>query len=411
MLIQLNSKPLADFDDPLGVLHDCHRRIENFLEQLIMVTSEALASDGVLSDQASLTLAGALRYFRIAAPKHVLDEEETLFPRLRASNDARVSETFEQIERLEKEHDKTNSLHAKVDELGRAWIDTRQIDASDLAHLKEMLEELHSIYTEHIKVEENHIFPLAQDVINKDEQVKMGREMKTRRQPGGIDMHSTLSALVNQVPARARIFDELKLSYCCSGTTPLEDACIEQGLDIADVVRKLAAVSAPVKLDNDWDKSETSKIVDHISRTHLDKLHEDLPHAMFLASTVARVHGARKEGVVEAHLSFAKTAKKLETRADNLGLEILPKLTNLPEDSEGRAQLLREINETIEQIDAINAGFVELHEILHDYIVPEGACTKHRTMLATFERMEKYLQESAQIERDVLYPRIESQLA
>ena len=35
MLLTINAPPRSDFDNPLGLLSDCHRRIEKFLEQLI----------------------------------------------------------------------------------------------------------------------------------------------------------------------------------------------------------------------------------------------------------------------------------------------------------------------------------------------------------------------------------------
>jgi regulator of cell morphogenesis and NO signaling len=408
MLIQLNSKPLADFDDPIGVLEDCHRRIEGFLEQLITVT-DMTDETGTLTEPAALTMIGALRYFKNAAPKHVLDEEETLFPRLRASGDPRVKETFTQIERLEAEHARTDELHASVDATMRSWMDTGVLAAADLAELRRQLEELREIYTAHIKVEEQHVFTLARDVIGADEQLEMGREMQARRRIG-IDTTRPLSALVTEVPARARVFDELGLGYCCSGTTSLEDACTEKGLELADVVRKLTAAGAGSAATRDWSDSSVPEIVDYIVTTHHAKLREVLPHAMFLASTVARVHGARKEGVVEAHLSFAKTATVLEQRTDTLEQDVFPKLVELPSDEAARAELLESLDRMVQAQDSVNAGFVQLHEILDDFIVPEGACTKHRTMLATYERMEADLQACAQIENDVLFPRVREQL-
>lgn len=409
MLIQLNSKPLANFDQPLGVLEDCHRRIEGFLGQLITVT-DMHEADGILSEQGALTLAGALRYFKNAAPKHVLDEEVSLFPRLRASGDPRVQETFAHIERLETEHARTNELHATVDVLGRRWMDDGVLDADDRAALRSQLAELQEIYTAHIKVEEQHVFPLAHDVIDEQAQLEMGREMMARRKVG-IDTSRPLSALVTEVPARARVFDELGLGYCCSGTTSLEDACAEQGLDTDEVVRRLTAAALRHTDDRDWMQAPLEELVEHIIGEHHAKLRETLPHAMFLAATVARVHGARKEGVVESHLAFSKVAKTLERRTDEIEQDVFPQLLNLPTDAAARDELLATIDRMVSEHDSVVAGFEQLHEILDDFIVPEGACTKHRTMLATFERMEERLQTRGHLENDVLFPRVREQLA
>jgi hypothetical protein len=46
MAIQIGAKPDSGFDDPIGMLKDCHRRIEHFLNILcvlrIVLRSEAL---------------------------------------------------------------------------------------------------------------------------------------------------------------------------------------------------------------------------------------------------------------------------------------------------------------------------------------------------------------------------------
>lgn len=67
------------FANPIGLLSDCHRRIERFLKTLEAVAGES----GVLDAQCRKALQTALEYFRSAAPKHTADEEEDLFPMLR----------------------------------------------------------------------------------------------------------------------------------------------------------------------------------------------------------------------------------------------------------------------------------------------------------------------------------------
>ena len=46
MPISIGARPQSGFDDPLGLLSDCHRRIESFLGVLIRVVDRAGARDG-----------------------------------------------------------------------------------------------------------------------------------------------------------------------------------------------------------------------------------------------------------------------------------------------------------------------------------------------------------------------------
>src|SRR3954449_12487157 len=81
MPVVIGAKPESNFTDPIGLLTDCHRRIERFLSVLVQVTAQA--NGGALTQEQRRGLDTALRYFRDAAPKHTADEESTLFPRLR----------------------------------------------------------------------------------------------------------------------------------------------------------------------------------------------------------------------------------------------------------------------------------------------------------------------------------------
>jgi len=78
MPVVIGAKPENSFAEPIGLLEDCHRRIERFLSVLAQLSGQV----SLTADQRA-SLETALRYFREAAPKHTADEEETLFPRFR----------------------------------------------------------------------------------------------------------------------------------------------------------------------------------------------------------------------------------------------------------------------------------------------------------------------------------------
>lgn len=179
MAISLGARPEHGFDQPLGLLSDCHRRIERFLDTLIRVTDEC--PDGALTPRARQGLEVALRYFREAAPRHTADEEASLFPRLRASTDPRAKGAMEAIQRLEAQHDTADRLHAQVDSIGRAWLADERLAAADLARLREMLVELRAIYEEHIAAEDHGVFPLAAELLDAAALAEVGREMAARR--------------------------------------------------------------------------------------------------------------------------------------------------------------------------------------------------------------------------------------
>lgn len=117
MPIQIGAAPDHDFDEPLGLLSDCHRRIEHFLD--VLIATERRAAGGPLTPAQRGDLEASVRYFAVAAPKHTADEEQSLFPRLRAVDDPDATQS---LERLEHDHDEAEQHHAAVDHLVRQWL-------------------------------------------------------------------------------------------------------------------------------------------------------------------------------------------------------------------------------------------------------------------------------------------------
>ncbi len=179
MPVTIGAKKESDFSDPLGMLGDCHRRIERFLAVLVAVT--AREKGGALSDQRRNELSTALTYFRDAAPRHTADEEESLFPRLRQSPDAGVREALARLDRLEHDHARAARAQDEVDRLGRQWLTAGELPPEDAARLASVLGELAELYREHIALEDTGIFPLAASVLPPSERASIGAEMAARR--------------------------------------------------------------------------------------------------------------------------------------------------------------------------------------------------------------------------------------
>jgi hemerythrin-like domain-containing protein len=178
MLNILGRGPDHDFNQPLGLLSDCHRRIETFLGVLLRVAREKAGR--TLDPDSTDALRKAKKYFVYAAPKHTADEEESLFPRMREVLPADASSRAD-IERLHGDHDDANALHARVDELLGVWLGDGVLPGEQAAELIKLLENLDVLYREHIRVEESVVFPLAGKVLSDTDLLQVGAEMRARR--------------------------------------------------------------------------------------------------------------------------------------------------------------------------------------------------------------------------------------
>src|SRR5579864_3932963 len=135
MPVQIGQKRESSFGDPLGLLSDCHRRIERFLAVLVKICDASKGGELKAGERASLET--ALVYFRNAAPKHTSDEEDSLFPRLRASGEAKAA--LDCLEKLEGDHDMARRDHEAVDSLGMRWLGQGQLREQDAREMSQAL--------------------------------------------------------------------------------------------------------------------------------------------------------------------------------------------------------------------------------------------------------------------------------
>jgi iron-sulfur cluster repair protein YtfE (RIC family) len=177
MPVQIGAKTHS-FSDPTALLSDCHRRIEMFLGTLIKVGGYI---ENPLADDARTALGSSLRYFQEAAPKHTADEEQSVFPRLRQSQDSDVAAALATLDALEADHRRAHSLHAVVNALGKQCLEEGRLSPPQAARFREAVAELASIYKSHIRVEDDLIFPLAGRLLSSADKQVIATEMSARR--------------------------------------------------------------------------------------------------------------------------------------------------------------------------------------------------------------------------------------
>ncbi len=180
MPIVIGAKKESDFTDPIGLLRDCHRRIERFLSVLVNIAEQDAGAN--LDEARRGSLETALRYFREAAPKHTADEEESLFPRLRRIGNVDPQAVMARIESLQHDHQWADASHAEVDALGQAWLRDGTLPPEQAARFLDLLHQLRDMYRDHIAAEDTEVFPAAAAALSAADRKAIGSEMASRRQ-------------------------------------------------------------------------------------------------------------------------------------------------------------------------------------------------------------------------------------
>lgn len=167
----LSGHAAPGFDDPLGMLAACHRRIEKQLATLDRLQRH-LPEHGADEDARAAARA-IMRYFDGAALNHHADEEHSVFPRLIA---ARGAEAENVAARLEREHEQLAALWARLRPLlvGIATGERANLSPHDVTAVRDA-------YDSHIALEENELIPMAAAAFDAQTLAAIGREMAARR--------------------------------------------------------------------------------------------------------------------------------------------------------------------------------------------------------------------------------------
>ena len=160
-------------DEPLDALQACHGRIEEQLQAL-----ERLAQRGAPAGAAGSAARAVLRYFDTSGAQHQRDEDEDLFPLLRARAAAlgRIA-VAAGIDELEREHAPLEAQGRRLREAldgVAAQREAASIDAGDA-------ERFAWLYRRHMDREALLVLPFAREAVGTGERAEHGARRAARR--------------------------------------------------------------------------------------------------------------------------------------------------------------------------------------------------------------------------------------
>lgn len=166
----------VSIENPLELLLSCHEKIIHFSSALLALTA-VLKQDG-WSDELTTSAKQIRHYFNIASHEHHLDEENHLFPAI-ISLDPELKKAgsikiIKLLNRMIKEHVESDALWQTLD----AMLEEKSEDFNTLAKLASQFK---ASMHEHVKIENEQIFPYAKTHINKAELKTIGQAIAERR--------------------------------------------------------------------------------------------------------------------------------------------------------------------------------------------------------------------------------------
>ena len=172
----------SSYEQPFELLLACHERVERSLQLLVRLCQHLKVQglDGNARDAAR----DVLRYFDIAAPLHHEDEERHVFPVLEQLDDEALQEVCTRLrddhQRIHAQWQVLRTLLAQLDSLPDGALPVLQQEV-----LGRAADAFVDIHKEHLRLENQWVFPSAQHGLSTAQQQAMGEEMAARR---GLDL-------------------------------------------------------------------------------------------------------------------------------------------------------------------------------------------------------------------------------
>ena len=171
-------KSAADFDEPLALLLACHDRVRSSI-LLLREIGQSVAA-GRIDAGVHRAAADVLHYFDRAAPQHHEDEEQHIFPCVLAQGGGDV--VRQAVLKLQEEHLAMEAQWARLRVALAALADGHRVayDAMQIAAATRFCD----LYEEHARLEEEVVFPIAENLLDAVARRRAGTEMVRRRRAG-----------------------------------------------------------------------------------------------------------------------------------------------------------------------------------------------------------------------------------
>lgn len=229
-------------------------------------------------------------------------------------------------------------------------------------------------------------------------------------------MSETVREIAVKLPGTTRLFERLKIDYCCGGGRTLAEACAAAGVEpetVAGEIAEIRRAAGGEEQPASWEREPLSAVIRHIVERHHAFTRDELERIEKLAARVAEKHGARHPELV--------TVKAL---ADSLKQDLLP---HMLKEEQVLFPFIEKLEAAAASHDALQPPFFgtvcnpvrmmmtehetageilrELRQVTNDYSTPDDACLSYRSLYRALEEFEADLHEHIHLENNLLFPR------
>ena len=226
----------------------------------------------------------------------------------------------------------------------------------------------------------------------------------------------TVKEVAIEMPQATRLFEKLKIDYCCGGDKPLGEACATAGVDVEKLARMLeeaGRVDAEGNGSLDFQHASLTELITHILDKHHIYTKLEMSRLEALILKVIGVHGANHPELNGVGELFQQACADLTPHMFKEEQILFPYIIAM---EQARTQhrpapfppfgtVKNPVRMMMTEHDAVGDILRELRALSSDYTVPADGCISYQTLYQALEAFEKDLHQHIHLENNILFPR------
>ena len=226
----------------------------------------------------------------------------------------------------------------------------------------------------------------------------------------------TVREVALELPQATRVFETMKIDYCCGGDKPLREACATAGVDIDKLERMLEEAGQAEAQGNgslDFQKVSLSELITHILDKHHVYTRNEMTRLEALITKVVGAHGANHPELHKLGELFAQLCADLKPHMFKEEQILFPYIVemeraarqNLPAPFAPFGTVKNPVHMMMMEHDTAGEILRELRQTSSNYTVPPDGCISYQTLYQALEAFEKDLHQHIHLENNILFPK------
>jgi regulator of cell morphogenesis and NO signaling len=231
-----------------------------------------------------------------------------------------------------------------------------------------------------------------------------------------LSLTRTVRDIALEQPQATRVFEKLKIDYCCGGDKTVGEACASAGVEIASLERMLdesRQSDFEVNVSIDFQNLTLRELINHIIDKHHVYTKDEMLRLEPLMAKVISVHGGNHSELNEMGALFQQVCADLKPHMFKEEQILFPYvlemersvLENSPAPFAPFGTVKNPVRMMMLEHDTVGDLLRELRALSSNYVVPADSCISYQTLYQAMETFEQDLHQHIHLENNILFPR------